>query len=46
MQIDTEWLSWTVAADTVKDDVSVEIEVDITVGPAGRMGVLGRRPIG
>ena len=31
LQIDTERLSWTSAADTVKDGASVEIEVDIAV---------------
>ena len=46
LQIDTERLSWTSAADTVKDGASVEIEVDIAVRPAGSMGVLGRVPFG
>ena len=46
LQINTEWLSWTSAADTVKDGASVEIEVDIAVRPAGSMGVLGRVPFG
>ena len=46
LQTDTEWLSWTSAADTVKDGASVEIEVDIAVRPAGSMGVLGRVPFG
>ena len=46
LQINTEWLSWTSAADTVKDGASVEIEVDIAVRPAGPMGVLGRVPFG
>ena len=44
LQTDTERLSWTSAADTVKDGASVEIEVDIAVRPAGSMGVLGRVP--
>ena len=46
LQINTEWLSWTSVADTVKDGASVEIEVDIAVRPAGSMGVLGRVPFG
>ena len=46
LQINTERLSWTLAADTVKDGASVEIEVDIAVKPAGSMGVLGRVPFG
>ena len=46
LQINTVWLSWTSAADTVKDGASVEIEVDIAVKPAGSMGVLGRVPFG
>ena len=46
LQINTERLSWTSAADTVKDGASVEIEVDIAVRPAGSMGVLGRVPFG
>ena len=44
LQTDTEWLSWTSAADTVKDGASVEIEVDIAVRPTGSMAVLGRVP--
>ena len=46
LQIDTERLSWTSAADTVKDGASVEIEVAMAVRPAGRMGVFGRVPFG
>ena len=46
LQINTEWLSWTSAADTVKDGASVEIEVDIAVRPVGSMGVLSRVPFG
>ena len=39
LQIDTERLSWTSAADTVKVGASVEIEVAMAEKPAGRMGV-------
>ena len=46
LQIDTEQLSWTSAADTVKVGASVEIEVAIVARPAGSMGVLGRVPFG
>ena len=46
LQTDTERLSWTSAADTVKDGASVEIEVAMAVRPAGRMGVFGRVPFG
>ena len=46
LQIDTERLSWTSAADTVKDGASVEIEVAIAARPVGAMDVLGRVPFG
>ena len=43
--MDTEWLAWTSAADTVKEGTSVEIKAAVFVGPAGTMGVLGRVPV-